>query len=166
MTLNNSGSGSTQLITKKERTMAKAIDVSAFIINESNKPDSNDLTQLKLQKLLYYCQGYYLAIQQTPLFSDEIQAWEHGPVVRNVYDQYTEKGIYIVEDPKGGKRDLLTEEEQSICLEVLEVLGQFSAWRLREMTHKEAPWVEAFSVGKSTPISQESLKSYFETLVA
>lgn len=50
------------------------------------------ITHLKLQKLLYYAQGTHLAISGVPLFDENILAWEHGSVVREVYDKYHEKG--------------------------------------------------------------------------
>ena len=43
------------------------------------------LSNLKLQKLLYYAQGHYLGDHAKPLFEDEIEAWVHGPVVRSIY---------------------------------------------------------------------------------
>ncbi|WP_110558686.1 Panacea domain-containing protein [Helicobacter cinaedi] len=55
-----------------------------------------DLSKLKFQKLLYYAQGYYTALFNKPLFEENIEAWEHGPVVREVYDALKHiEGIYI-----------------------------------------------------------------------
>jgi uncharacterized phage-associated protein len=48
-----------------------------------SQPDIGDvISNLKLQKLLYYAQGFYLAIYGKALFEEDIVAWEHGPVVR------------------------------------------------------------------------------------
>ena len=41
----------------------------------------DDLTNMKLNKLLYFAQGYYLKKYGRPLFDNAIEAWEHGPVV-------------------------------------------------------------------------------------
>ncbi len=43
------------------------------------------ITQLKLQKLMYIAQGIHLALYDAPLFKEEIEAWQHGPVVRELY---------------------------------------------------------------------------------
>ena len=50
------------------------------------------ITNLKLQKVLYFAQVHYLTILNRPLFSDKIEAWEYGPVVPGVYRQYRSKG--------------------------------------------------------------------------
>lgn len=54
------------------------------------------MTQMKLHKLLYYAQGVSLAVNGGPLFEDDLLAWEHGPVVRAIYDEY--KGTRTIDD--------------------------------------------------------------------
>src|SRR5918998_6608397 len=46
-----------------------------------------DIANLKVQKLLYYAQGHYLAMFGRPLFDDPVQAWSRGPVMKDVYHQ-------------------------------------------------------------------------------
>ena len=62
------------------------------------------ITNLKLQKLLYFAQGWFLALYDTPLFKEEIQAWIHGPVVATVYHSYKGFGYgpitAAMEEPK------------------------------------------------------------------
>ena len=48
------------------------------------------ITNLKLQKVLYFVQAYYLAKLNRPLFPDNIEAWEYGPVIPSVYRKYKE----------------------------------------------------------------------------
>lgn len=70
----------------------KAVDVAKYFITINGQKNSDDegnnLSKLKLQKLLYYAQGYYLALYNEALFDEEIRAWEHGPVVKEVYDHF------------------------------------------------------------------------------
>ncbi|MDR1037284.1 MAG: DUF4065 domain-containing protein [Deltaproteobacteria bacterium] len=61
-----------------------AIAVANWFIGQ-NQIDQSDLTHLKLQKMLYFAQGWYLAYRDVPLFEDPIEAWKYGPVVRSVY---------------------------------------------------------------------------------
>lgn len=146
----------------------KARDVASFIIGfYAENPDNNDLTHMKLQKLLYYCQGFYLAINGDHLFSDEIEAWQHGPVVRSVYEE-------IIASVGGGRQILtsypgqvspLTPEEEEIVLEVLHVYGQFSASRLRDLSHAEDPWKDNFNDTQKERIPLSDLKKYFLTKV-
>ena len=66
--------------------------ITNYILSMSEEDVGDGISNLKLQKLLYYCQGTYLAIKGTPLFEHPIEAWEHGPVVPEVYHQYKEHG--------------------------------------------------------------------------
>ncbi len=71
--------------------MISALDLSSFIIQEAKKEGAS-ITHLKLQKILYYVQGEYLAKYKEPLFPEEIEAWRYGPVVRAVYYKYVSNG--------------------------------------------------------------------------
>lgn len=150
--------------------MASAHDVAAFIVHWfGQKPKAeNDLTQLKLQKLLYYCQGHYLAWAGEPLFSEDIQAWDHGPVVPAVYLAYRNtngQGAKVVTECVGGDVNAIDNRTKSFIREVLNVRGQYSAWRLRELTHAESPWKESFEKARKSKISTESMKEFFEQYI-
>lgn len=116
------------------------------------------LSNLKLQKLLYYAQGCYLALKDQPLFDDDFLAWTHGPVIQCIYDEYKKYGPNGIPKPEKYE-NVLPKEVQDILVEVYEVFGKYSAWGLRNMTHQEDPW-------KNTPnsgvISKESIKKYFK----
>jgi uncharacterized phage-associated protein len=106
--------------------------------------DSGELvSNLKLQKLLYYAQGLAVGMNgpDEPLFADKVYAWKHGPVVKTVYTHYSGAGggpLPREVPPKidGDTRDFLNE--------VYRVYGRFSAWALREMTHREEPWLKHY----------------------
>lgn len=139
--------------------MRTAHEVSKLILGLS-KPEYGDvISNLKLQKLLYYCQGVHLAMYDAPLFSEDLVAWEHGPVVPEVYRAYRDFGGSGIPIPSDLDVDVFTNEEFDLIEEVYMVFGQFSAWKLREMTHNESPW-------KTTPsnevISKEAIKAYFK----
>lgn len=126
-----------------------------------SNPDVGDVvTNLKLQKLLYYAQGFSLAIYDKPLFKEDVLAWEHGPVVREVYDAYKENSATPIA-PKTCP-STLTKAEKELIDNVWNVYGQFSAWKLRDMTHNESPWQ---NTNRNNKISNTKLKSYFKTLV-
>jgi uncharacterized phage-associated protein len=124
------------------------------------------LSNLKLQKLVYYAQGFSLAILGKPLFPEEIQAWQHGPVVAELYRSLKKHGAEPVPPPENGiDRDEYPEEVRGLLDEVYAVYGQFSASKLRNMTHEELPWKEAMESGSSTPISHLTMKEFFATQV-
>ena len=74
-----------------KRTEYKAIDVARHIVNYTNE-QGKTVSNLKLQKLLYFVQGFFLALLDRPCFSDEIEAWDFGPVVPVVYRNFKEFG--------------------------------------------------------------------------
>lgn len=67
--------------------MLSALVVSMFFIYLLQDED-NGLSNMKLNKLLYYAQGYHLRRHSCPLFSEDIQACDYGPVVPVVYKHY------------------------------------------------------------------------------
>lgn len=141
----------------------KAMDVAKVFLKLS-KPEYGDvLTNLKLQKLVYYAQGFNLAMYQTPLFDEPIVHWEHGPVVENLYHvlkQYSANPVPVDEDFDPSK--LFSDEQLALIADINNVYGQFSAWKLRDMTHQESPWL---STDSGEEISHELLKTHFETLL-
>ncbi len=102
--------------------------------------DADLISNLKLQKLLYYAQGTFLGLTGHKLFGDPIVAWEHGPVVEKIYHQYKAykgNGIVFTDDFDFSQ---IGEEDTEILKSVYETFGQYSAWKLRNMTHAETPW--------------------------
>lgn len=119
------------------------------------------LTNLKLQKLLYYVQGASLALLDKPMFEDEIEAWQYGPVVPSVYSKFAcfkKNVIELNNEPLPN----LSENEITLIKEIYDQFGQYSAFALVKMTHEETPWIEAYykkDVNKVIP--KESIKKYF-----
>lgn len=119
--------------------------------------DTEYISNLKLQKLLYYAQGLFLAVYGSALFNDPIVAWEHGPVVRDVYDEYKANrsaGIKNFEPPN----ENFKKAEEDILTFVQYNFGQYSAWRLRDMTHEELPWK---TTRQNDEIKADKIKDYF-----
>jgi len=159
-----------------------ALDIALWFIwknkieKQNNETEYDDkyevyegLSHLKLQKLLYYAQGLCLAINSCPLFSDKILAWEHGPVVREVYDFFKGWGrqdIDITIDEIVIKKIEKIEEDANIS-NVLNLtydnFGIYTAWQLREMSHiVKGPWettVREKTMG--AVIDKELIKDYF-----
>lgn len=146
---------------KMSRYTAK--DIAKWFLAENRykmyDADSDYITHLKLQKLLYYAQGCYLAIKGVPLFDEDILAWTHGPVVDEVYQEYKTYGSEPIIFDEDYNSEEIDKETQGILKEVFDVFGQYSAWKLREMTHSETPWRETERNGI---IDKEAIKDYFK----
>jgi uncharacterized phage-associated protein len=123
--------------------------------------DAGDLiSNLKMQKLLYYAQGFHLAMFNEPLFHEPIYAWTHGPVVAEAYARFKQYGSGPIPRPTEIDHSAIDVEKWEFLDEVYNVFGQYSAWKLRNMTHDEPPWKNTPSMGV---ISHESLAEYFKT---
>ena len=142
--------------------MITAMDVARYFLAQCDPEAGDNLSNLKLQKLLYYAQGIYLALKGEPLFNDPIEAWQHGPVVPSVYHSFKRFGSNAVELDDDVDFNIFDEETQEILNEVFEVYGQFSAWKLRNLTHDEPPWAETPQGGI---ISRRKLTEFFKTRI-
>jgi uncharacterized phage-associated protein len=145
--------------------MTSADHVAAyFLAKAAQEEDGEWISNLKLQKLLYYAQGTHLALKKGILFPESISAWNHGPVVTSVYHKYKEHGANPLPAPKDFDISQYSEDLQDFLDEVYSVYGQFSAGKLRRMTHEEPPWQEAFENNRST-ISRSTMEGFFKTLL-
>lgn len=136
-----------------------------IIISLTNVECGEVITNLKLQKLLYYTQGFNLAIFDYALFEEPIEAWRYGPVVPVVYHKFKEHG-YLGINCENIVDDLeLDEIEEIIFNQVLEEYGKFSALKLMNMTHQEKPWCEAYNNRNDKTISEKTMQSFFKNLI-
>lgn len=114
----------------------------AYNRNIMAEGDAEFISNLKLQKLLYYAQGTYYAITGELLFAEPIKAWRHGPVVESVYHEYKSNGANGIDFDEEFDFSRFDPETEGILEEVYNYFGQYSAWKLRNMTHEERPWKE------------------------
>ena len=118
-----------------------AIDLAKYVVWYVNSKDV-PITSLKLQKLLYYIQGAHIKEIGRVLFHDDIEAWEYGPVVRNVYIQYCGYGaLNLRSAPDDGKLcDGISAESKQLIERVLNEKMHLSTRKLVRMTQLEDPW--------------------------
>lgn len=134
-------------------------DVAAAIIASTGPVDA-----MKLQKLVYYCQAWHLAITSQPLFPEAIEAWKDGPVVKELWNQH--KGARFISSwPQGNRHNLPYEKQQFIEL-VCGEYGPLTGNELSKRTHDEAPWRVtrgrlAPNVGSSRIITHHLMAEYY-----
>lgn len=159
--------------------MYKAIDIANWFLLKNNsevlqhEAEGDDyevyegITHLKLQKLLYYAQGVYLASTGEKLFEEDIEAWTHGPVVQEVYEVFRTCGKNnIIVDLDEKELDVIRDIENNA--EVSEILNAvydnfaiYTAWQLREMSHElGGPWDKTVKAEKKV-IDLLLIKDYF-----
>lgn len=135
-------------------------DIAEYFLSLQDEDAGDLISNMKLQKLVYYAQGYHLALYDEPLFEDRIEAWLYGPVVPNLYREYKKYGSAPIPNPEDMDFSKFNDEEREFLDEVYDVYGQFSAWKLRNMTHEDVPWRAASE--NQGAISNRSMKAYFK----
>jgi len=146
----------------------RALDVANYFIGLSADIDENDLTNLKLQKLLYFSQGKYLARYHKELFKEKIEAWELGPVVREVYDKFKVCGNFPITafDIQNKLSDNLDKKTQEFLLSVWDEYGKYAASFLVEKTHRRgSPWKKYYSKGENIIIPNSEMEKYFSKAI-
>ncbi|QDK79755.1 DUF4065 domain-containing protein [Spirosoma sp. KCTC 42546] len=142
--------------------MLSASQVAEYLLGLSRPEVGDTISNLKLQKLLYYCQGLHLAMYGKPLFSEQIFAWNYGPVVAEVYSQYKHFGAKGIDVPDEINTSVFNDEQEELMNDVYELFGQFSALKLMEMTHEESPWR---TTAQNSEITHDKMVDYFKTLL-
>ncbi len=144
-------------------TVITAQEVADYFLASVDQESGDNITNLKLQKLLYYAQGFHVAMHHgEPLFPESLLAWSHGPVVRRVYQRYRHLGWKPIDLPSNFQADAYAPEIREILDAVNANYGQFTAKTLEIMTHEEAPWQRT---QHNRIISLALLKNYFSELV-
>ncbi|MCM3761021.1 DUF4065 domain-containing protein [Alkalihalobacillus oceani] len=147
-------------------------DLSNYIIAYCNLNGTN-ITNKKLQKLMYYCQAWSLALDNERLIDHEFEAWVHGAVLKNLYFKYAKFGYTnIWRDPAENletKTEFLrkySDEKVARIHQVLEAYSMFSADELEEINHAEYPWQKtreglAANENSDRPITDSLMREYY-----
>lgn len=134
---------------------------------------AGEITPLALQKILYYIQGIFMVNYGRPLFNEECQAWLHGPVYEEVYDMFKSFKYNPIEDKRfvifRDRFQKLSDEEKEVIDMVINSFGMYSGKTLERITHKEAPWADAYDGDNvcgytNEPITKDSIRDYFKSI--
>lgn len=146
----------------KAENVAKYLVYLASQAFVGDNKEREGITNLKLQKVLYFAQAYYLAKLGKPLFNEKLEAWNYGPVVREVYRKLKRYGS----DPIISEKDksTLAEEDKEVLKKVWDTFGGYSASRLVDIVHAHTPWKEA-NASSDKVISHRAIKDYYGPLL-
>lgn len=161
--------------------MYDSLDIARYVIDKMNELKFS-ISNLKLQKLLYYIQGLYIASYDGKkyLFDDDFEAWDYGPAIPKVYREFKYNGASSIINTKisffkreNGKikhielpfdKNVIDKDDRDFIDKVLEIMGGFTANQLVARTHSESPWRNTYHGRKmnSNIISKELLFDYFK----
>lgn len=145
--------------------------VADYVILKLTSDENCDLINLKLQKLMYYIQGWYLGYKQERMIDTSFEAWVHGPVSRKLYERFKDtKSLYSFIDREDvvdqDAYNSIDEEDRDFIDYILTNYSGFSGVELEKKTHREKPWLA--TRGDRTPlssctdeISDSLMKEYF-----
>lgn len=142
--------------------------IADFFISFAQK-HGDYLTNLKLQKLVYYAQAWNLALNDKPLFDNDFQAWIHGPVCPSLYSKFKQyRWNPITEAPSDVTLPDVIEKH---LIEVFDIYGQYSGYQLEQMTHAEAPWIDArgdalLDEASTAVIPKQAMKVFYSKLAS
>lgn len=142
-------------------------DVANFFLKIVDRDLGSAITPLKMQKILYYAQGYYLARFEKPLFADDFQAWAHGPANPEIYDKYKKYGSSSIDEVIDDLYDF-DEETTKFLYSIWETFGIYDGKYLEQLTHTEEPWINArkgYQPGErcEVVITKAAMKKFFLT---
>ena len=132
---------------------SKILNLSSYLYHNVTKD------KIKLLKLLYIAFGYYGVFNKGEhLFSETIEAWTFGPVVRKVYDNFST--LSSIQTPK------ITYKQQKALDRVKKVYGDQKPFDLVNLVHKEgSPWAEFYEEGKSNEIKKEVILEHYRIIL-
>lgn len=137
-------------------------DVAAYILSKVGT-----ITTMKLHKLVYYSQAWSLVWDDEPLFSEKIEAWSNGPVIRELFAYH--RGNYSISKVLVGNSEILTENQKQTIDAVIDYYANKPPQWLITLTHMEEPWKKA-RIGLSpterghNEITLESMAEYYSSL--
>lgn len=141
--------------------MYNALDIARYIIKHENSADRS-VSNLRLQKLLYFVQAQFLVSKHEPCFNGRMEAWNFGPVVPEVYHEYKMFGSTNIPDSLSDSNINLSDQDRTLIDKILDHCAQLSSTTLVSITHNQKPWKEAYVKPYDNEITNKSILSYFE----
>ena len=133
-----------------------ALEVAKYVINHEHGA-GRQITNLRLQKLLYFVQAKVLVETGNPCFDDEMEAWDYGPVSSTVYHNYKFFGAWnLMDEPKPPKIP-----NETLVNDMLDKCAAYPTNQLVEITHSQRPWREAYAKGRGTVIHNKDIREFF-----
>ena len=141
--------------------MISIMDAAHYLVYLSYSEIRASLTPLKIQKILYFAQGWSFVWDDKPLFTEDFEAWQFGPVNKSVYMYFQKYGRGCIPEEEGIPT-LCDEDAEETLKSVWRDYSKYSAFELVEMTHLQTPWSEAYK--NNNTISATNIKNYFQKL--
>lgn len=151
--------------------MHSSIKIAKKIVEYASAPEKQceDMTLLKLIKLTYICHGWMLGLHDKPLISEDVEAWQYGPVIPELYREIKQYGRNPITSLSEDFQVNLVEGETEVLNAVLDAYSPKSAMHLVNLTHQSGtPWHKVTRggniFGKGLVIPRNEITSYYRGL--
>jgi uncharacterized phage-associated protein len=122
------------------------------------KQDGRTLSIMSLLKLTYIAHGWHLEIKGEPLITDKIEAWQYGPVIPTVYNEFRRQGVTVTQVSNDAGSNVLNSNYAEHLEQIWQIYGGLSPFKLSEITHvKAGPWDIATQTGGNYAIIPNDL---------
>lgn len=140
--------------------MNSALRIAEYIIEYHTRKEWV-ISNLRLQKLLYFIQAFFLSVLDRACFPEDIEAWEYGPVVPVVYYEYKCYGSRNI--PFTGRRmvEEISSDDIIHIQGMLDECSTLSTTELVEITHRQEPWATSYIPNQKVVIPKELIRNYF-----
>ncbi|WP_395476457.1 Panacea domain-containing protein [Rickettsia endosymbiont of Pantilius tunicatus] len=136
-------------------------DVANYFLVLVDREAGDTITQLKLQKLIYFAQGIHLALFNKPFFEEEIEAWKHGPVAPKLRIPFGNLQDGPIAAPGEMDFDIYTQQQKNLIYKIYSIYGEHTAGYLRNLTHQHSIWLEAIGNIDHT-MTKEKIQEFFK----
>jgi uncharacterized phage-associated protein len=151
-------------------------EIANFVLDFAERR-GRPITNIDINKIVYFLHGWFLAKHNSPLVSAKIEAWDYGPVFRELYSEFKNHGHEPI-NSRAKRRSPITaqleicvpsldERDASFIEPLIENYLRLSTFKLVELSHAAGgPWDQVYNHdGDSNPgmrISDELIRAYFE----
>jgi len=148
---------------------AKAI--ANYFLDRANAA-GQEITPMKMQKLVYIAHGWHLAVHGEPLVDETVEAWRFGPVIPSLFQAFKKYGASPITDYADGARLPNDANVRDVLNQVMGVYGNRDAIHLMRLTHaKGSPWRSVRDEGDISSygdevINDDVIKNHFAQLIA
>ena len=116
------------------------MEINATIVGQYFLSKNQDLTDIQIQKLVYYAYSWYMVLHNVKkIFDEQPEAWIHGPVFRSLFNKMKDYKRFLNFD----EAEKMGESNSEFLDKIFDVYGKYSGNELEKMTHSELPWQEA-----------------------
>lgn len=118
--------------------------VANYILHLDEQREDSDVTQMKLHKLLYLAQAHYLAATGYRLMDSDVEAFEHGPVIKAVFPMFRKYGREVIVNHRPFAPCDLPQDVKDFVKQLWDLYSDYSASYLRKLTHDQDPWKDNY----------------------